>query len=111
MAMFCHVFVDGISLSIVKSQPPAVGVSVMERSPKRRRVWQAGEMWLLTSDPNWILDDDADTQCLVYIGPGKNDAGTPASPSEGAEGVAAVDRVDQATCPDVKALKPSPEAQ
>ena len=40
----------------------------MEPLPKRLRVWDPDLMWTLRDDPNWVLDEDEDTQSLVYIG-------------------------------------------
>ena len=40
----------------------------MEPLPKRQRVWDPDLMWTLRDDPNWVLDEDEDTQSFVYIG-------------------------------------------
>ena len=46
----------------------------MERAPKRPRVSDPGLVWMLCDDPNWIIDDNEDTQCFVYIGHEVDDA-------------------------------------
>ena len=46
----------------------------MERAPKRPRVSDPDLMWMLCDDPNWIIDDNEDTQCFVYIGHEVDDA-------------------------------------